>query len=85
MAFARRKPGWDSAQPGDHRQLVASSQALRFQVRARCQEFSGDFIGRIQMANALLGFLAHPLPVMAHIFGEPLGALPLALPERDLS
>ncbi len=49
------------------------------QVRAIFRHLFGYFDLGIEMTDAFLGFVAHPLAVVAHIFGEPLRAFPPTL------
>src|SRR5690606_40713842 len=48
-------------------------------------QLGGDLHLRVEVADPLLGLVPHPLPVVAHILGEPLGALPLPLEERPVA
>ena len=68
-----------------HRTVRAQIQAMTV---SSCSRYSfksgrslaisaGDLHFRIQVSDTLLGLIAHPLPVIAHVVGQPLGSLPL--------
>ncbi len=63
-------------QPSDHRELPPH---IVLQIGAVLGHLRRHFHLRIQVPDALLGFVAHPLAVVAHVLGQPLGALPLPL------
>ena len=54
------------SQPRNHRQLAA---LIAFQVGPLRDHFLGDLDFRIQMPDAPLGFVAHPLAIVAYVCG----------------
>ena len=67
-----------SPEPGDHGQLFAF---VRFEVGPVFDHFFGDFDGWVQVSDPAERFVTHPLAVVAHVFGQALGAFPFALEE----
>ena len=63
-------------QPSDHRELPPH---VALQVWPLPGHLRRHFHLRIQVPDALLRFVAHPLAVVAHVLGQRLGTLPLPL------
>ena len=68
-------------QPSNDGELLADE---RLQVRPLLRHLRRDLDLRIEMTDALLRLVAHPLAVVAHVLGEPLRAVPLSRIQRLL-
>jgi hypothetical protein len=62
-------------EPGDHRELLADE---RLQVRPPLRHLGRDLDLGIEVPDALLRLVAHPLAVVAHVLGQAPRAPPLA-------
>ena len=59
-------------QPRDYRELLAD---IRLQVRPTLSHLARDLDLRIEVSDAFLGLISHPLAISANIFGQARRAL----------